>query len=179
MTIRGELIPALIFVLTMAFPCTAAEKHKKEVNRGMLERMEAVPCGAKQRGLTRLGSAFASAGIEAVNSEEKLCPQYLLRTDEMEYRIRPVDKKHAVLLPVGHEGEFKIKKNFLYLKVPDGDRKKRAYQVVSMNPLHTGEGGAEGAAYQPADKPAQYRPPKQPVEKAADAASPATNPPPQ
>jgi hypothetical protein len=179
MTIGKVLIPALI--LAAAIPSGAADKHKKKgVERGMLEKMEAVPCGAKQRGFTGVGSIFASAGIEAVNSEEKLCPQYLLRTDEMEYHIRPVDKKHPVLLPVGQEGEFKIKKNYMYLKIPDGDKKKRAYQVVAMKPLNTGEPTAEGTAYRSTDRPTQYRPPEYPVEKAAGrAANPNSTPPPQ
>jgi hypothetical protein len=100
----------------------------------MIEKMEAVPCGAKQKGITGLGSVFASAGIEHVNSDEKLCPQYLLRSDEMEYHIRPLDKKHPVILPVGQEGEFRIDKDRLYLKVSEGDRKTRSYQVVAMKP---------------------------------------------
>ena len=178
MTIRKGLVTALI--LAVAIPAGAAEKHKKKgQDRGMLERMEAVPCGAKQRGLTGLGSIFGSIGIEAVGSEEKLCPQYLLRTDEMEYHIRPVDKKHAVLLPVGQEGEFKIKKNRMYLKVPDGDHKKRAYEVVSMKPLNNGEAPAEGAAYRSTDKPASYRAPEQPVERAGRGTNSTSPPPPQ
>ena len=136
MHIKSLLLVAFAFVL--AFPPQAiAEKHKKVSERGMLERMEAVPCGAKQRGLSGLGSVFASAGIEHVNSNEKLCAQYLLRTDEMEYHIRPTDGKHPAVLPVGHEAEFKIKKDRMYLKVPDGDRKVRTYEVVAMKPLET------------------------------------------
>jgi hypothetical protein len=174
MRMKRMLIPALIVALTI--PSIGAENHKKKgSDRGMLERMEAVPCGAKQRGLTGVGSIFASAGIEAVNSEEKLCPQYLLRTDEMEYHIRPVDQKHAVLLPVGHEGEFKIKKNHMYLKVPDGDKKKRAYQVVAMKPLDTGEGAAEGAAYKRTERPVPSRIPEPRV----GAQNTTPNPPPQ
>jgi hypothetical protein len=173
MTIKRIMVPAVL--LAIALPCGAGEKrtdkHKKKgAQRGMLERMEAVPCGAKQRGFTGLGSIFASAGIEAVNSEEKLCAQYLLRTDEMEYHIRPVDKKHAVLLPVGEEGEFKIKKNRMYLKVPDGDKKNRSYEVVSMKPLNSGDGSVEGAAYRSTDRPATYHAPERPVEKAAGGA---------
>ena len=165
MTLKEGLITAL--VLAVALPGTAAEKHKKKsAERGMLERMEAVPCGAKQRGLTGIGSIFASAGIEAVNSEERLCPQYLLRTDGMEYHIRPTDKKHPVILPVGQEGEFKIKKNLMYLKVPDGDHKKRTYQVVSMKPVETGDSTAQGAAYRSPDKPTAYRNPDQRAEEA-------------
>lgn len=177
MTITRGVVALLL--LAMAFPASAADKHKKKgAERGMLEKMEAVPCGAKQRGVTGLGSVFASVGIEAVNSEEKLCPQYLLRTDEMEYHIRPLDKKHAPLLPVGEEGEFKIKKDHMYLKVVDGDHKKRAYQVVAMKPVEAGDSTTQGAAYRSNDKPTSYQAPQQPVEKAGSRAPDPTSHPP-
>lgn len=135
MKIKSALLSAI--VLVVALPLGAADKHKKkQPDRGMLERMEAVPCGAKERGLTGLGSVFGSVGVQHVNSEEKLCPQYLFRTDEMEYEIRPLDHKHPAVLPVGHEGEFKIKNDRMFLKVPDGDQKKRAYQVVGVKPVN-------------------------------------------
>ena len=178
MKITKALIPLLL--LAVALPAGAGDKHKKKkgVERAMLEKMESVPCGAKQRGFTGIGSIFASAGIEAVNSEEKLCPQYLLRTDEMEYHIRPTEKKHPDLLPVGEEGEFKIKKNLMHLKVADG--KRRTYQVISMKPLNTGEGTAEGASYRSAERMAPSRAPEQPVERARGGASNQNNvPPPQ
>lgn len=134
MKIRGLLIVALVIVVALAIPAAAGKK--KPAQRGMLEKMEAVPCGAGQKGVTGLGSLWASVGVEHVTSDEKLCPQYLFRTDDMEYHIRPLDKKHPVILPIGHEGEYKISKDRMYLKVPDGDRKKRAYQVVAMKPLN-------------------------------------------
>jgi hypothetical protein len=124
----------LIAMLVLAVAVPAGAGNKKHGARGMIEKMEAVPCGAKEKGITGLGSVFASAGIEHVNSDEKLCPQYLLRTDEMDYHIRPLDKKHPVILPVGQEGEFRIDKDRLYLRVPDGDHKTRPYQVVAMKP---------------------------------------------
>jgi len=101
--------------------------------------MEAVPCGAKQRGLTGLGSIWASAGITHVNSDEKLCQQYLLRTDDMEYHIRPTDAKHPAVLPVGQEVEYKIKNDRMFVKVLDGDKKTRTYLVVAMNPTKPDE----------------------------------------
>lgn len=135
MKTKTALILALVLVVSI--PLSAGDKHRKnQPPRGMLERMEAVPCGAKERGLTGLGSVFGSVGVQHVNSEEKLCPQYLFRTDEMEYEIRPLDQKHPVVLPVGHEAEFKIKKDRMSLKVPDGDRKKREYQVVAAKPMN-------------------------------------------
>jgi hypothetical protein len=124
----------LVATLVLAVALTAGAGKKKHPERGMIEKMEAVPCGAKEKGITGLGSVFASAGIEHVNSDEKLCPQYLLRSDEMDYHIRPLDKKHPVILPVGQEGEFRVDKDRLYLRVSEGDRKTRPYQVVAMKP---------------------------------------------
>ncbi len=156
MNVRTSLIAALSLVLA-ASPIAASKDKKKHAQRAMLESMQAVPCGAKQRGLTGLGSVFASIGVEHVNSHEQLCPQYLLRADDMEYHIRPLDMKHAVILPVGQEGEFKLKKNRLVLKMSDGDRKAREYQVVAMQPTNS-ESKAESSAYRPAEKPAESRP---------------------
>jgi hypothetical protein len=132
MNIKTGLIVLLAIVCSTPL---SANKKKTELQRGMLEKMEAVPCGAKQRGLSGLGTLWASAGITHVNSDEKLCPQYLLRTDQMDYEIRPMDLKHATILPVGTEGEFRIKNKSLILTMPEGgDRKTRSYEVVAMNP---------------------------------------------
>ena len=131
-------IPTVVMIaallVTPALPAGVKNK-KKQPNRGMLEKMEAVPCGEKQRGLAGLGSIFGSVGVTHVNSNEQLCPQYLLRTDEMEYHIQPTDRKHPVILPVGKEGVFKIKKDRMFLKVPEGDHKTRSYYVVAMKPI--------------------------------------------
>jgi hypothetical protein len=146
---------SILFALLIALP-TIASARKNKPQRGMLESMQSVPCGVKQHGLTGLGSVWASAGIQHVNSDEKLCAQYLFRTDDMDYHLRPSDMKHAVLLPVGHEGEFKIKKNRMYLKVPDSDKKTREYQVVSMEP-HNAHTESENTAYNPAQSTREYR----------------------
>ena len=145
---KSNSLLVAVLVLMLANPL-AAGNGKKQLDRGMLEKMDAVACGAKQKGITGLGSLWASAGIEHVTSDEKLCPEYLLRTDDMEYRIRPTDK-HPIVLPVGHESEFRVKKDRLYLRMADGDRKMRAYQVVSMKPLET-----EGSLDMSTDKPAE------------------------
>jgi hypothetical protein len=135
---NAKTLMILALVLASAAPLSANPDKKNQSERGMLERMEAVTCGAKQKGITGLGSIWASVGITRVNSNEKLCPQYLLRTDEMEYEIRPTDGKHPTVLEVGHEAEFKIKKNRMVLSVPEGsDRKKRAYEVVAMRPTNS------------------------------------------
>ena len=127
----------LLLALIMAVPSSAHDKKKNGNQRGILEKMDAVPCGAKQTGLAGLGALWGSAGITHINSNEKLCPQYLLRTDEMDYQIRPIDLKHATILPIGKEGQFKIKKNEMILTMSEGaDQKARDYEVVAMDPAN-------------------------------------------
>ncbi len=121
--------------MILAVPGFAKDKKK---NRAMIEKMEAVPCGATEKGLTGLGSVFASVGATHVDSTEKLCPQYLLRTDDMEYHVRPLDK-HPRLLPVGQEGVYRIHKDVLEMSIPDGDHKRRRYQVVAIKQIDHSE----------------------------------------
>ena len=128
---------ALLMMVAIVPATPASAGGKKQPDRAMIEKMEAVPCGARERGLTGLGSIWASVGATHVNTDEKLCPQYMLHTDDMEYHVRPLDK-HPRLLPVGQEGEIKVSKDVLIMKIPDGDHKKHRYQVVGMKPLdHT------------------------------------------
>lgn len=142
MNIKATFV--LLLVLISAIPLSAHDKKKNGIGRGIVEKMEAVPCGAKQTGLAGLGALWGSAGITHINSKEKLCPQYLLRTDEMDYKIRPIDLKHATILPIGQEGKFKIKKNEMILTMTEGsDQKARSYEVVSMNPANPDSGGAK------------------------------------
>jgi len=140
-----RLVVTAALVLGLVFPIGASAKKKKAVPRGMLESMQSVPCGAKQRGLAGVGSIYASIGITHVNSTEKLCPQYLVRTDDMDYEIRPKNMKHPEVLPVGEEVTFKINHDHMDLRVGDGG-KKMTYIVVAMQPANAGGTSASGAA---------------------------------
>ena len=154
MKTRALLIAALALIM-VAPPIAAAKNKKKQSHRGLLESMQSMPCGMKEHGVTGFGALWGSIGVQHVQSDEKLCPQYLFRTDEMDYHIRPVDLKHAKLLPVGEEGEYKIKKNFLYLKI--GDKKARPYHVVSMEP-NKSQSTAESTSYSGVQRSApEYR----------------------
>jgi hypothetical protein len=144
---KGQMLLVAMCALILAVP--AFGRDKKHRDRAMIEKMEAVPCGAKERGLTGLGSVFGSVGATRVDSDEKLCPQYMLRTDEMEYHVRPLDHKHPVILPVGKEGEFTISKDVLEMQIPDGDHKKRRYQVVAMKPIDRSDTEGVNSKYEP------------------------------
>lgn len=138
MKFKVPIVLAAALTLSGVAPLYAGGKKKNQQERAMLEKMEAVPCGAKQKGLSGLGSFWASVGITDIHSTEKLCPQYLLRTDDMDYRVRPMNMKHPEVLPIGQEVVFKIKKDRMLLKVPEGDKKMRPYEVVAMEPASYG-----------------------------------------
>ena len=45
--------------------------------------------------------------------------------------------KHPTVLSVGQEGEFKLKKDRMFLRMAEGgDHKTRTYQVVGMKPTN-------------------------------------------
>ncbi len=133
MKVRISIIFLSLFLL-VPVSLGAGEKKKNQPDRGLLEKMDAVPCGAKQKGLAGLGSFWASIGITDVHSMEKLCPQYLIRTDDTDYRVRPMNMKHPVVLPIGREVVIKMKKDRMLVKALDGDKKTREYEVVGMEP---------------------------------------------
>ena len=68
----------------------------------------------------------------------------------MDYEIRPLDLKHATILPIGHEGAFKIRKNEMILSLTQGDdQKPRSYEVVSMNPANPDTAGTGSSNVSP------------------------------
>ena len=66
-------VPLIItLTLLLALPGFAGDR-KKHANRAMIEKMDAVPCGASEHGLSGLGSLWASVGVTHIKSDEKLC----------------------------------------------------------------------------------------------------------
>jgi hypothetical protein len=75
-------------------------------------------------------------------TRKTFCQEYVLETNHVVYHIRPREEKHPALLPVGEKAMFRIKKDFMVLKVPEGDDKEREYDVVSMLPVQTNDTSA-------------------------------------
>jgi hypothetical protein len=122
---------ALIFVLTAA---SAHARAQRAHESGTLLEMDSVECGTDQKS----GKSFAGEMLGTDSAHQKthmlLCPEYLLQTDRIIYRIRPKDDKHPVLLPVGEKAQFRMVKDKIKLRVEDLDDKERDYIVVSMTP---------------------------------------------
>ena len=120
----------LVFATTMSVQAKDAPAYEK----GVLVQMESSSCGyAEKDGKTIAGEIFGTDG-QHKNTKEVLCQEYVLQTERVNYRIRPKDDKHPVLLPVGESAQFRIHKDKLLLRVPEADGKEREYFVLSMTP---------------------------------------------
>jgi len=106
-------------------------KEPAFTEKGVLADMQSVSCGYTEKGGHTVAGAIIT-GAERKKSHELLCQEYTVKTDRVTYRIRPVDEKHPVLLPVGELAEFRLKKDKMLLQVPEVDKKEREYVVVSM-----------------------------------------------
>lgn len=136
----------LMVIVSGALCCGLAQaKDPHFYQKGRLVSMEAVACGSTEKsGNSIMGQIVGTDGAHK-NTKEMLCQEYMLRSDRVQYRIRPRDEKHPVLLPIGEDAEFRIQKDKLYLKVTELDGKERDYNVVSMSPVaqHATESAAK------------------------------------
>jgi hypothetical protein len=105
----------VLVLASILLAATAYGKEPKAYQSGKLLQMDSVSCGTQK-------------------TQELLCEEYLLQTDKVDYRIRPKDAKHAVLLPVGEQAQFRLEKDKMLLRVEYLDSKERDYVVVSVGP---------------------------------------------
>jgi hypothetical protein len=123
-------------VLTTAIlPCLAKARGHHFYDKGTLVEMNSVACGYDEKGAKGIGGVLLGTDSEHKKTKQMLCPEYVLRADRVEYRIRPKEEKHPRLLPVGEDAEFRLHKDMMYLRVPESDSdKERQYIVVAMTP---------------------------------------------
>jgi hypothetical protein len=128
-TFSVTLLTAVLLAAPAAFP-----KDRPVYDKGVLLSMESSTCGTTQKDAKTLAGEILGTDSSHRQTEEVLCQEYVLQSDRTVYRIRPVDQKHPVLLPVGESVDFRIRKDKLYLFDPERDRKERQYIVLSMQP---------------------------------------------
>jgi hypothetical protein len=110
-----------LVLASLLLAATAYAKELKAYQDGKLLQMDSVQCGMDDH---------ASKG----KTHDLLCQEYLVQTDQVIYRIRPKDDKHAVLLPIGQSAQFRLEKNKMLLRIEGIDSKEREYFVLSIKP---------------------------------------------
>src|SRR5579885_43837 len=113
--------------------CLQAREHD-DYQKGTLLRMDSASCGYSERDGKTLAGEISGTDGQHKKTQELLCQEYVLQSDRLIYRIRPKDDKHPALLPVGETAQFRLHKDKMILRVPEGDGKEREYLVISMTP---------------------------------------------
>jgi hypothetical protein len=126
-----RFVTAVTGLVLMVAPVALAE-NPRSYDKGVLLSMESAKCGTSEKDAKSVTGELIGTDSGHKNVHEVLCQEYVMQTDRMKYRIRPKDDKHPVLLPVGEAVQFRIQKDKLYLRVPEGDQKERQYVVISM-----------------------------------------------
>ena len=107
-------------------------KDPPSYDKGVLLSMESTMCGTSENGGKTVTGEILGTDSAHKKTQELLCQEYVLQGDRLTYRIRPKDDKHPQLLPVGESVQFRIEKDKMYLRNPEGDQKERQYLVLSM-----------------------------------------------
>jgi hypothetical protein len=128
---RGVLCAVLIVAGCAA--SVALAKDEPSYEHGKLLHMQATKCGSAEKGSKGVAEELLGTDSEHKKTEDLLCQEYVLESERMTYHIRPKDEKHPALLPLGETVEFRIRKDKMLLRVPEGDDKEREYIVVSMS----------------------------------------------
>jgi hypothetical protein len=125
---KQNLPVALLAVGLITLPAMAKDSYRQ---KGTLSDMQSVQCGSMQKSGSTVAGVLIT-GAQHSKTKDLLCQEYTLKTDRVTYRIRPKEEKHPVLLPVGEQAEFRLKKDKLILRIPELDNKDREYEVLSM-----------------------------------------------
>jgi hypothetical protein len=127
------MLPAIgMLLMAVAMAPAAVAKDPPDYEKGLLLSMESVSCGYTENGGKSVTGEILGTDSAHRKTQEVLCQEYVLQADHITYRIRPKDDKHPPLLPVGEAVRFRIRKDKMYLMVPEGDQKEREYRVLSM-----------------------------------------------
>jgi len=126
----------LCVVLSLA--AAAFARDLKPYQTGKLVQMDSVQCATTEKGAPSVAGEMPGASARK-QAQPLPCQEYVLQTDRVIYRIRPRNEKHAALLPVGSQAQFRLQKDKLLLRAEDLDNghldsKERKYIVVSMAP---------------------------------------------
>jgi hypothetical protein len=123
-----------ILLVSIWLTAAAYAKEPKAYQSGKLLQMDSVSCGVDEKDAKSFTGELIGTDSGHKKTQELLCQEYLLQTEKVDYRIRPRDAKHSVLLPVGERAQFRLDKGKMLLRVEDLDSKEREYSVVSMTP---------------------------------------------
>ena len=134
-----------VLLVSVLLTATFAVAGDKSYETGSLKQMTSVECGVDQKSGTSFVGDLIGTDNARTQARKTFCAEYVLETAHTVYHIRPREQKNPALLPVGQTAQFRMKKDRMVLRVPEGDNKEREYDVVSMAPVDQGQPTATAA----------------------------------
>lgn len=119
------------------FTAVLNAKEPPRNHQGVLLRMESVACGPSES--NPVGNAIFGRPTVSDPSEERFCPEYILRSEGLLYRIRQRAGKHSNLLPIGATAQFRFNKFRMLLQVEDFDGRDYEFHVMAIIPENHGD----------------------------------------
>jgi len=126
--LKSQILLAALLMTGLAY---AGDKDHS-YDHGRILEMNAVECGFDQKASKGLTGELLGTDSQHTKTRQMLCPEYTIKADRVSYRVRPKEEKHPALLPVGETANFRMKKEIMVLRVPEGDDKERDYVVVAI-----------------------------------------------
>jgi hypothetical protein len=99
---------------------------------GQLTEMNSVACGMEEKSGQGFMAELSGSDMNQRTTRALLCPEYVIETEKVSFRVRPRDEKRPVLLPVGETVRFRLERDRMLLRLADADEKEREYDVISM-----------------------------------------------
>jgi hypothetical protein len=131
-----------VFCGALLLSMAVMAKDGPSYQSGTLKEMNSVECGFEQKSAKGLMGEIVGTDDSHSKTKKTFCQEYVLETNHVVYHIRPREEKHPALLPVGEKALFRMKKDLMVLKVPEGDDKEREYDVVAALPVQANDSSA-------------------------------------
>lgn len=135
MKLKGTILASLLLAA-----CAYAQEPQS-YSIGKLLDVDSMQCGPHKAVSNNTAETANSVAVPA--QTQAVCPEYVLETDEVTYKIVSRNAKHPAPLPIGEFARFRLKNGKMLLRVPALDNKEREYVVVSMTPR--GQSAADAA----------------------------------
>jgi hypothetical protein len=97
---------------------------------GKLIHMDSMQCDGVNNDVQHTSVETANA---VAAQTETPCPEYVLETNQVTYRIVSSNAKHPEPLPIGESALFRLQNGKMLLRVPAFDNQEREYIIVSMS----------------------------------------------
>ena len=113
---------------------SAFAKEPKAYQTGTLRQMISVQCGTAEKDSTGTPGEVPHLDSGTKKPEPLQCQEYVLETEHVIYHIRPRHEKHATLLPINQQAQFRLERDRMLLRVEGVDGKEQEYVVISITP---------------------------------------------